>query len=262
MALLILARAAGLSVTAHHVDHGLRPSSPDEAAVAVDIAHSLDVHCVVHRVEVEASKNLEANARAARKSVLPPGVLTGHTLEDQAETLLIRLLRGAGSDGLSAITPGPQHPILGLRRRDTVALCNDAGIAPVIDPTNDDPSMWRNRIRHEVLPLLNDIAERDLVPILSRTADVLRQDTDFLNDLATEIDPTDANAVCEADAVLATRALRQWLTRDGYPPNAAAIQRVLGVARGEAVACEIDGGIRIARKNRRLRIITPDTFDE
>jgi len=122
--------------------------------------------------------------------------------------------------------------------------------------------MWRNRIRHEVLPLLNDIAERDLVPILSRTADVLRQDTDFLNDLATGIDPTDANAVSEADAVLATRALRQWLTRYGYPPNAAAIQRVLGVARGEAVACEIDGGIRIARKNRRLRIITPDTFDE
>ena len=74
---------------------------------------------------------------------------------------------------------GPQHPILGLRRHDTVALCDDAGIAPVVDPTNDDPSMWRNRLRHEVLPLLSDIAERDLVPILSRTADVLRHDAEF-----------------------------------------------------------------------------------
>jgi len=249
-------------VTAHHVDHGLRPSSSDEAAIAVDIAQSLDIDCVVHRVEVDASHNLEAHARAARQAVLPPDALTGHTLDDQAETLLIRLLRGAGSDGLSAITPGPQHPILGLRRHDTVALCNDAGIAPVVDPTNDDPSMWRNRIRHEVLPLLNDIAERDLVPILSRTADVLRHDAEFLNGLAAEIDPTDANALCEADPVLATRALRQWLTRDGYPPNAAAIQRVLGVARGDAIACEIDGGIRIARKHRRLRIITPDTSGE
>ena len=90
---------------------------------------------------------------------------------------------------------GPQHPILGLRRHDTVALCDDAGIAPVIDPTNDDPSMWRNRIRDEVLPLINDIAKRDLVPILSRTADVLRHDAEFLNDLAAEIDPTDAKAV-------------------------------------------------------------------
>jgi tRNA(Ile)-lysidine synthase len=122
--------------------------------------------------------------------------------------------------------------------------------------------MWRNRIRREVLPLLNDIAERDLVPILSRTADVLRHDAEFLNGLAAEIDPTDANALCDADPVLATRALRQWLTRDGYPPNAAAIQRVLGVARGDAIACEIDGGIRIARKHRRLRIITPDTSGE
>jgi tRNA(Ile)-lysidine synthase len=249
-------------VTAHHVDHGLRSSSSDEAAIAVNIAHSLDIHCVVHRVEVDASHNLEAHARAARHAVLPPDALTGHTLDDQAETLLIRLLRGAGSDGLSAITPVPQHPILGLHRHDTVALCDDVGIAPVIDPSNDDPSMWRNRIRHEVLPLLNDIAERDLVPILSRTADVLRHDAEFLNGLAAEIDPTDANALCDADPVLATRALRQWLTRDGYPPNAAAIQRVLGVARGDAIACEIDGGIRIARKHRRLRIITPDTSGE
>ena len=249
-------------MTAHHVDHGLRPSSADEAANAVGIAQSLDIDCVVHRVEVDASHNLEAHARAARQAVLPPGALTGHTLDDQAETLLIRLLRGAGSDGLSAITPGPQHPILGLRRHDTFALCDDAGIAPVVDPTNDDPSMWRNRIRHEVLPLLNDIAERDLVPILSRTADVLRHDAEFLNDLAAEIDPTDANALSEADPVLAMRALRQWLTRDGYPPNAAAIRRVLGVARGDAIACEIDGGIRIARKHRRLRIITPDTSGE
>ena len=249
-------------MTAHHVDHGLRPSSRDEATAAVAIADSLGVTCVVHRVEVDGSHNVEAHAREARRSVLPEGVLTGHTLDDQAETLLIRLIRGSGSDGLSAITPGPTHPILGLRRRDTVAICNEAGITPVIDPTNDDQSMWRNRIRHEVLPLLNNIAERDVVPILSRTADVLRQDAEFLNDLAATIDPTDANALCAADPALAVRALRLWLTRDGYPPSTAAIQRVLGVARGDAIACEIDGGLRISRSERRLRIITPEGSGE
>ena len=84
-------------------------------------------------------------------------------------------MRGSGSDGLSAISPGPQHPILRLRRQETVALCAEVGISPVIDPTNADPSMWRNRVRHELLPLLNNIAERDVIPILSRTADVLRE---------------------------------------------------------------------------------------
>jgi hypothetical protein len=68
--------------------------------------------------------------------------------------------------------------------------------------------------------------------------------------------------LCSADPAIATRALRQWLTRDGYPPSTAAIQRVLGVARGDAIACEIDGGLRIARSERRLRIITPDGAGE
>ena len=126
-----------------------------------------------------------------------------------AETLLIRLLRGAGSDGLSAITPGPQHPILGLRRHDTVALCDDAGIAPVIDPTNDDPSMWRNRIRNEVLPLLNDIAERDCTDLVSHRRCVTPRRR-VLNDLRPRlIRPMQRP---DADPVLATRALRQWLT--------------------------------------------------
>ena len=79
-------------MTAHHVDHGLRPSSAEEAAIAVDIAQSLDINCIVHHVEVDASHNLEAHARAARQGVLPPDALTGHTIDDQAETLLIRLL--------------------------------------------------------------------------------------------------------------------------------------------------------------------------
>ena len=258
----MLARAAELTVTAHHVDHGLRPSSANEARRAVEIADSLGIECIVHHVSVDASHNLEAHARRARQAVLPDGTLTGHTLDDQAETLLIRLMRGSGSDGLSAITPGPQHPILRLRRQETVALCDEVGISPVLDPTNADPSVWRNRVRHELLPLLNGIAERDVVPILSRTADVLRDDAEYLNELAAHIDPTDANALCEAHPVLAARALRQWLTFDGYPPSTAAIQRVLGVARGDAIACEIDGGIRIARKDRRLRIITPTTSGE
>jgi tRNA(Ile)-lysidine synthase len=102
--------------------------------------------------------------------VLPAGALTGHTADDQAETVLLRLLRGSGGDGLSGIEPGPRHPILALRRIDTEAVCAEVGIEPVRDASNVSPAMLRNRVRHELLPLANDIAGRDVVPLIARTA--------------------------------------------------------------------------------------------
>ena len=253
-ALLVLAVAAGLDVTAHHVNHHLRSASTGEAEHAERIAASIGVAFVLHHVEPGAGPNLEARARTARQQVLPTGALTGHTADDQAETLLIRLLRGAGSTGLSAIEPGPTHPLLALRRADTEAICAHHGITPVTDPTNTDPAFWRNRVRNELIPLLNDIAGRDPVPVLRRTADLLRDDDQFLDRLAEALDPTDARAVANADPVIARRALRRWLTVDGYPPDLAAIERVLAVANGDTLACEIAGGRRIARKDQRLRV--------
>lgn len=210
---------------------------------------------VLHRVTVAPGPNLEARARAARRAVLPPGTGTGHTADDQAETVLLRLLRGSGSAGLGAIRPGPTHPILALRRADTDEVCRRLGIIPVHDASNDRDDVWRNRVRNEVLPLLADIAGRDLVPIFERTAALLRDDSEFLEGLAAAIDPTDAPAVAEAPAVLARRAIRGWLLDGGYPPDAAAIERVLDVARGAAVACELPGGRRVERSNQRLRVV-------
>lgn len=256
-ALLALAGAAGLVVTAHHVDHGLRPESAVEAEQARAIAEQLGVAVVVHRVDPGPGPNLEARARAARRAVLPTDALTGHTADDQAETVLIRLLRGAGGTGLSAIRPGPTKPLLDLRRSETVAVCALLGITPVTDPTNADPSIWRNRVRHDLLPLLADISGRDPVPVLTRTADVLRDDTDLLEELASALDPTDADALLAAHPALTRRALRRWLAVHGYPPDAAALERVMGVVRGDAVACELTGGRRVARTDRRLRIIEP-----
>jgi tRNA(Ile)-lysidine synthase len=154
--------------------------------------------------------------------------------------------------------PGPAHPILALRRSETRRVCDELGIEPVHDPSNDSRDAWRNRIRHELLPLADDIALRDVTPIIARTAALLRDDDTFLDRLAREIDPTDADAVAGAPPVLARRALRRWLAVDGYPPDAAAIERVLQVARGEAVACEIEGGRRVERSRRRFRIVEVD----
>jgi tRNA(Ile)-lysidine synthase len=260
-ALALLAVEAGCVVAIAHVDHGLRPGSADDAALVQRTAATLSVPCAVHTVAVGDGPNLEARARAARYAVLPPGVLTGHTADDQAETVLINLLRGAAASGLAGMRPGPTRPLLGLRRADTVEVCRLAGMATADDESNADPRFVRNRVRHEVLPLLADVAARDLAPVLARQADLLRADDDLLDTLAAALDPTDARQLAAAPPPLSRRAVRRWLTGldpAGHPPDLATVERVLAVARGESTACDVAGGHRVARSRQRLSLITRD----
>jgi tRNA(Ile)-lysidine synthase len=260
-ALALLAVEAGCVVAIAHVDHGLRPGSADDAALVLRTAAVLGVPCAVHTVAVGDGPNLEARARAARYAVLPADVLTGHTADDQAETVLINLLRGAAASGLAGMRPGPTRPLLGLRRADTVEVCRLAGMTTADDESNTDPRFVRNRVRHEVLPQLADVAARDLVPVLTRQADLLRADDDLLDTLAATLDPTDARQLAAAPPPLARRAVRRWLTgldQAGHPPDLATVERVLAVARGESTACDVAGGHRVARSRQRLSLITHD----
>ena len=252
LALLVLACSAGCRVTAVHVDHGLRPDSAGEADVVAAAAQRFGAAFRAERAPVEPGPNLEARARAARFAVLPPDVLTGHTADDQAETVLLNLLRGAGLDGLAGMGPGC-HPIIGLRRTETRRLCVELGLSPVHDPSNDDEAFRRNRVRHELLPLLDDVAQRDVAAVLARQADLLREEAGLLDALADAIDPTDARALAAAPPPLARRAVRAWL-RGAHPPPAATVERVLAVARGEATSTEVGGGRRVARTGQRLRL--------
>ena len=213
LALLVLAVAAGCAVTAIHVDHGLRPGSAAEADVVAAVAERFGAAFERRQVSVTSGPNLEARARAARLEVLPPGAATGHTMDDQAETVLINILRGAATDGMAGMEAGPRHPLLGLRRAETHALCAAVGLVPVSDPTNEDPVFVRNRVRHELLPLCAEVAGRDVVPLLARQAGVLRDESVLLESLASEAvpDPTDVGVVARAPRPLARRALRQWL---------------------------------------------------
>jgi tRNA(Ile)-lysidine synthase len=260
LALLALAVAAGCRATAVHVDHGLRPGSAGEAEVVRAAAERLGAEFQALTVEVAPGPNLEARARAARYAVLPPAALTGHTADDQAETVLLNLVRGAGLDGLAGMSP-ERRPIRHLRRRETRALCAALGLDPVADPSNDDPAFRRNRVRHELIPLLDAIAERDVTAVLARQADTARAEAAFLDDLAARIDVHDAKALAAAPVVLARRAVRLWLRATGgeerHPPDAAAVERALAVARGEAVACELAGGWRVARTRGRMRLEPP-----
>ncbi len=255
LALLALAVRAGCRPTAIHVDHGLREGSEREAQVVERAAKQLGAKFRSERIDLCPGPNLEARARAARYAVLPKDVATGHTADDQAETVLLNLLRGSGLDGLVGMRAGFRHPILGLRRYETEEVCRRYGFLPLHDPSNDDPAFLRNRVRHQLLPLCSEIAKRDVVPLLARQAALLAEDADLLNDLAKEVDATDVKMLRTVSDTLARRALRIWIRQEaGYPPSAAAVDRVLKVAQGKARGTDLKGSLHIHRSKGRLKL--------
>jgi tRNA(Ile)-lysidine synthase len=268
LALLYLAAAVGLQGRVIHVDHGLRATSAQDGAVVE--AASLRFGFEFDRVEVQVDPgpDLEARARQARYRVLPDGVLTGHTMDDQAETVLLNLMRGAGIDGLAGMRDGPagrpRRPLLRVRRRETLQVCRLVGLQPVVDESNSDPRFRRNRVRAEVLPLLQHVAQRDVVEIIARQADLLGEEAELLDTLATDLDPDDARNLSNAPRPLARRAIRRWLRAaeqggdaEAHPPSSAEVERVLEVASGRVTACEIAGGRRVSRSRGRLRVTPP-----
>jgi tRNA(Ile)-lysidine synthase len=255
-AMMALALASGRHVTAIHVDHGIRPESAAEAHVVAVAAERLGARFEARSVEVTPGSNLEARARAARRSVLPPDSLFGHTADDQAETVLMHLLRGSGPDGLAAMSPD-RHPVLRLRRADTVRVCEELGLEPIVDVTNFSSAFRRNRIRHEVLPLLDDITDSDVVPMLARAADHQRGAAVAIDGLVDDIDPTDAGALRLLEPFVAGAVLRRWwrsVTGAEHPPDRAAVERMLDVAGHSAVGADVADGWQIRRSNDRLRL--------
>ena len=254
-ALVALATAAGLEVTAWHVDHGLRPSASADAEAAQAIAARFGAGFELRRVCVEPGPNLEARARAARYGALPADVLVGHTADDRAETVLFNIGRGAGLAGAAAPHAGVGRPLLGLRRFETHAVCEQLDLPTVRDPMNDDLSFARVAIRIEVIPALAKALGRDPVPLLNRHAELASQALAVIAELAAELDPASAAELAAAPRAVAAEALRRWISETaGSNPSAASIDRVLEVAAGRVIATEITGGHRVARSTGRLRI--------
>ncbi len=260
MALLVLATQVSTEVKAIHVDHGIRENSQEEADFVFQNAQTLGADFESVTIKVQPGTNLEARARKARYSVLPKNVLTGHTADDQAETILLALMRGSAWHGLSGIRPSPQRPILKLRRTETEAVCQEFSIDFFRDPSNKNLLFRRNQIRHEVLPLLNSISDRDLVPILERQADILRSGADFLKVESEKVDPTKCDELLAVHSAVARESIRNWIWKnrdDDHPPDIATIDRVLAVASLEMRSTDIGSGWRVERTNRILRIVPP-----
>jgi tRNA(Ile)-lysidine synthase len=264
LGLLLLALEANLAVTVHHVNHHARTASDDDASFVRAQCSKLGVPCLIHDVQVDPGPNFEARARSERRRVLPKGTLTGHTMDDLAETVLLNMLRGAGLDGLSPMVDDPTKPLVKVRRSDVAALVAEAGIEARHDESNDDLSFRRNQVRHHLLPLMCDIAQRDVVPLLARQADVVNEDRAWLDLVA---GPDTLVALEEVDC----RELREWpLARrrrwlraklfvvdefgDVHPPSAAELERADDVIAGDVVATELQGGRRLSRRAQRLAL--------
>jgi tRNA(Ile)-lysidine synthase len=267
VALLALAVDAGLAPTAVHVDHGLRDGSEREAAAVAALAEQFGAGFEARRAPVMTGPNLEARARDSRYDALEraratmgaEAVLVGHTADDQAETVLLNVLRGAAGAGLAGMAPRRgfiARPLLEFRRADTRAICDALRVAVLDDPMNHDTEFRRVAIRRDVLPMLSAVAARDLVPVLARQADILRSESQFLDDLASaawpEADPPTAASLVALPRVLARRAVRAWL--GSPPPSSAEVDRVLAVAAGEARGVELAGGRAVRRSAGRLEI--------
>ncbi len=266
-------RCAGL-VT---IDHGLQAGSAARAALVGQLGYELGLD-PVHQIPVVVGRagGPEAAARTARYAALRPlladyRVLLGHTADDQAETVLLGLGRGSGGRsiaGMRAESDGYLRPLLGVRRADTVAACTALGLPVWQDPHNLDPRFRRVRLRHEVLPLLEDVLAGGVTEALARTASMLTEDLDALDQLAGQalaaaLDPTGALRLTVLDgqpAAILHRVLKRWAEDGGAGRLSAEQVHQLGrlVRRWHGqLGSDLPGGYRAVRVSGRLELVAP-----
>ncbi len=237
-----VARAEGHELLAVVVDHGLQDDSAGVAERAAEQVRGLGVDVEVDRVAVGDAGGPEAAARTARRAALvrrgADAVLLGHTLDDQAETVLLGLGRGSGPrslSGMAAVAPPFRRPFLSLTRADTRRLCTLHGLTWWDDPHNADPRYTRARLRHEVLPLLEDVLGGGVAGALARSADLLRPDVELLDALAVaaaaDVPTLDVPGLAALHPALRSRVLRQAALDAGARPDELAAHHVAELVR-------------------------------
>jgi len=284
-ALAELASGRGLGLTAAHVDHGLRGAEgAAEADAVAALATRLGVPFVRCAVTVSAGPDLEARARRARYQALARvaqevgarRIVTGHTQDDQVETVLLRLVRGAGRRGLGAMRPVRGRlwrPLLAATRADVRRFLAERGLGFAVDRTNADLRHARNRVRRLLVPLLRAEFNPRLGPALAALAERLRDEDDFLAAAAAgracELVAGEhlRTAVAKEPPALARRIVRSWLERGARRGvGAMHVARVLALSAGRARgAVAIPGPARVVREGEVLvrrpgRAATPSSF--
>lgn len=297
---LVRTQRLSLPVTVAHLDHGLRGmKGREDAQWVAEQAAQLGYEAVLGCMDVgahvaEGKDNLEQAARRARYRFLSAVarkraarfILLGHTLDDQAETVLLRLLRGSSAEGLAGMEPlrlletdSPVtlvRPLLRwVRRADTEAYCGRLGITARVDDMNIDRKFMRVRVRHELIPLLKTFNPR-AVEALVRTAELLREDSVALELQAVELlekasehragnnaPPLRVCVLVREPAAVRRRALRRWIAdarghlRRIERVHLLAIETLLGSGRGGRVV-ELPCGWLVKRRGTRLYLLVKE----
>ncbi|HUC59263.1 MAG TPA: tRNA lysidine(34) synthetase TilS [Streptosporangiaceae bacterium] len=271
--------AAGLGLRAGMitVDHGLQACSKEQAARTAAVAERLGLDpAMTVSVTVTAGGGPEAAARHARYMAFESAMaqtgaralLLGHTMDDQAETVLLGLARGSGARsiaGMGAVTGHYLRPFLGLRREQTIAACAALGLSPWHDPQNRDETFRRIRVRERILPLMEELIGPGVTESLARTADRLRADADLLDSVAAEhaarlLRSGEALAVGDLAGLpeaIRTRLLRLAALGAGVPAGSLSSVHIAGL---EALVTnwhgqrgvDLPGAVRCERRYGRL----------
>jgi tRNA(Ile)-lysidine synthase len=294
---LIESRRLQINPVVAHLDHSLRRESKADAIWVRKLAEKLGYQSEHKRVDVgklaeTTGDNLEQAARRARYDFLLRSaakrtagvILTAHTLDDQAETVLLRLLRGSGADGLAGIEPlrraSPASDILlarplvtWARRSDTEEYCRQRKIEYRSDPMNEDEQFDRVRVRRQLIPLMESFNPKT-IETLARTAELLRDELDVLNTMAdlllkkasdrvkgdTTVPALDVRVMAEAPIAVRRRALRQWISaargdlRRCELAHIKGIEKLLSGEQGGRVA-ELPAGDKVMRKRSRIEFV-------
>lgn len=265
---LALAAAAAMvtwPMTAAVIDHGLQGGSDEVARKAAEQCRTLGLTVTVRSVEVGVDGGPEAGARTARYAALREiaggrPILLAHTLDDQAETVLLRLSRGSGARSLQAMAVHEGdlvRPLLGLRRALVRRACLDAGLTPHEDPHNLDERFARSRLRHHGLPALVDDLGDGVVLGLGRSATLLREDNAALDGWADAVMTDDVEVLAGLPRAVLVRVVRRLALDAGCPGSALTREHLIAVAalveawRGQG-PIHLPGGVLAARKSGRL----------
>jgi tRNA(Ile)-lysidine synthase len=254
------------------VDHGLQDGSAERARATAEVLEAMGLRATVHPVQVDGTGGLEAAARRARYAALraarphpDSAVLLGHTLDDQAETVLLGLGRGSGARSLAGMRTWDApwlRPLLGVRRPVTRAACAEQGLPVWDDPHNTDPRFTRVRLRHEVLPLLEDVLGGGVAAALARSATQLREDVEALDAVAVALldGARAAEQLCTdplkgLQPALRKRVLRAWLTDadvTGLTATHLEAADVLAAHGPDRGGVALPGGLELVRARGRL----------
>ena len=278
-ALVPESKSALINLVGVTIDHQLQKSSGEQATKVFAQLSELGIFQIeIVKVDVEMVDGLEASARRARYAALDATaekysaklIFLGHTLNDQAESVLLGLARGSGARSLSGMarcTGKYCRPLLEITRSETLAACAENNLIPWIDPHNSDSQFARVRVRTDALPKLEESIGPGITEALARSADLLRDDADALDgwavQVAAEIDLADLEitALAELPKAVRTRLLRMAIYAAGAPmgsitaDHVASVEALVTSWHGQG-ACSLPGGVKVSRISGRLSLLS------